>query len=216
MPIELWLAYAATSTLLLLLPGPTVLLVIGYAMKDGRGAARWLAPGVALGDFTSMSCSLLGLGAVLATCGELFFILKWLGACYLCYLGVRMFMAPVPSEARDREEMEALPASLPSQRGFRMFAHAYAVTATNPKTIAFFTAFLPQFMTPGAPLAPQILVLMGTFLTLAFANVLAYALLAGSMRSLIARPRTMRFLNRLSGGLLIGAGVMTATIRRSA
>ncbi|MFN7027355.1 MAG: LysE family translocator, partial [Pseudorhizobium sp.] len=87
MPIENWLAFVAASAVLLAIPGPTILLVISYALSHGRSAASATVAGTALGDFTAMTASMLGLGALLAASATLFTALKWIGAAYLIYLG---------------------------------------------------------------------------------------------------------------------------------
>src|SRR5918992_148942 len=89
MPFETWAAFAAATSILLIIPGPTILLVVSYALGQGWRTALPMAIGVALGDFTAMTLSLLGLGALLAASATLFTILKWLGAAYLVYLGWR-------------------------------------------------------------------------------------------------------------------------------
>ena len=93
MSIATWLAFAAASAVLLLIPGPTVLLVVSYALTQGRRVALAMAAGVALGDFTAMTLSLAGLGALLLTSATLFTVLKWVGAAYLVYLGVKLWRA---------------------------------------------------------------------------------------------------------------------------
>jgi threonine/homoserine/homoserine lactone efflux protein len=208
MTFEVWLAYLVATTVVLLIPGPTIMLVVSYALTEGRRSVWGTVAGVALGDFTAMTLSFLGLGAVLATSAALFTVLKWLGAAYLIWLGIRMIRAKpaVDGEAADRP--------VRSQR--RMMGHAFAVTALNPKSIAFFIAFLPQFMTPAAPLLPQMVVLGGTFLVLAVVNAAGYALLAGRVRAAVCRPAVLRTVNRIGGGILIGAGVMVAAMRRPA
>ncbi|MBI4777268.1 MAG: LysE family transporter [Deltaproteobacteria bacterium] len=93
--------------------------------------------------------------------------------------------------------------------------HAYVVTALNPKSIVFFVAFLPQFILPEKPLRPQLDVLGGTFVVLAVTNAALYALLAGGLRERLTGAGIQRTLDRLGGGVLIGAGLMTAAMRRS-
>lgn len=95
MPIENWLAFVAASAIMLAIPGPTILLVISYALGHGRNASSATVAGVALGDFTAMTASMLGLGALLATSAALFTVLKWIGAAYLIYLGIKLWRAPV-------------------------------------------------------------------------------------------------------------------------
>ncbi len=208
MLLEHWLAFAAASAVVLAIPGPTVLLVVSYALGHGRRFAAATVAGVALGDFTAMTASMLGLGALLATSASLFTLLKWLGAAYLVYLGIKLWRAPValPDGA-------ALPASA---AGRRVFLHAFAVTALNPKSIVFFVAFLPQFLVASAPVLPQMVVFEATFLVLATLNALAYALLASGARRAIRRPSLQRAVNRLGGSALVGAGVLTVVWRRAA
>ena len=216
MSLELWLAFAAASAILLAIPGPTILIVVSYALGHGRRAALSTVAGVALGDFTAMTCSMLGLGALLATSAVLFTALKWLGAAYLVWLGIKLWRAP-PTLGAAAAEGEAGTgtgtAAAPELRPWRMFGHAYVVTALNPKSLVFFVAFLPQFLDLSAPLAPQMIVLEATFVTLAALNALAYALAASAARTQIRRPAVQRAVNRVGGSLLIGAGVAAVTWR---
>ncbi len=210
MSLELWLAFVAASAILLAIPGPTILIVVSYALGHGRRAALSTVAGVALGDFTAMTCSMLGLGALLATSAMLFTALKWLGAAYLVWLGIKLWRAP-PTLGAAGAEGEA--GAAPELRPWRMFGHAYVVTALNPKSLVFFVAFLPQFLDLSAPLAPQMIVLEATFVTLAALNALAYALAASAARTQIRRPSVQKAVNRVGGTLLIGAGVAAVTWR---
>ncbi len=148
MSIETWLAFTAASAILLVIPGPTVLLVVSYALGQGWRTALPMAVGVALGDFTAMTLSLLGLGALLAASATVFTVLKWLGAAYLVYLGVKLWRAG-GTPRRDS------PAPM-SRRPLKMLAHAFLVTALNPKSLTFFVAFLPQFIDQKAAFLPQV------------------------------------------------------------
>ena len=89
MSLEMWIAFVIAATILMVIPGPTIILVISQAIAYGRRALIPLVFGVVLGDFTAMSLSLLGLGAILTTSAEAFFVLKWIGAIYLIYLGIK-------------------------------------------------------------------------------------------------------------------------------
>jgi threonine/homoserine/homoserine lactone efflux protein len=100
-----------------------------------------------------------------------------------------------------------------AERPGRIFLHAYAVTALNPKSIVFFIAFLPQFIDGAAPVVPQLVIFEASFLVLATVNALGYALLASAARRTIRRPRVRRGVNRVGGSLLIGAGALAATWR---
>jgi threonine/homoserine/homoserine lactone efflux protein len=210
MALDHWLAFVAASAVLLAIPGPTVLLVISYALGHGRRSATATVAGVALGDFTAMTASMLGLGALLATSAALFSGLKWVGAAYLVFLGVKLWRAPVAEGAVDADSLDA---AAPIARPGRIFLHAYAVTALNPKSIVFFIAFLPQFLDGGRAVLPQLVIFEASFLALATANALTYALLASAARRTIRRPRVQRAVNRTGGTLLIGAGALAAAWR---
>ncbi|MCF1707710.1 LysE family translocator [Tabrizicola sp. J26] len=204
MTIETWLAFVAASTVLLVIPGPTILLVVSYALGQGWRAALPTAVGVALGDFTAMTLSMLGIGALLAASATLFTVLKLFGAGYLIWLGVKLWRAGGAMEARP------ITAAAPVMK---MIAHAWLVTALNPKSITFFVAFLPQFLDRSGDFWQQMLIFELTFLTLAFANALGYGLVASRARSLVRSERAIRAINRTGGSLLIGAGVLTATAK---
>ncbi|MEL6451794.1 MAG: LysE family translocator [Pseudomonadota bacterium] len=206
MPFDLWLAFVAASTALLLIPGPTVLLVLSYALSKGRSVAVASAAGVALGDLVAMTASLLGLGALVLASATLFVVLKWVGAAYLIWLGIKLIRS-APSRGLARPQAQVTARSV--------FGHAAAVTALNPKSIAFFIAFVPQFIRPDAPLVPQFVILISTFCTLAALNALAYALLADRMRQMIDRPAVLTWLTRAGGATLVGMGMLTATLRRA-
>lgn len=203
---ESWLAFALASAVLLALPGPTVLLIVSYALGHGRRAALPTVAGVALGDLTAMTASLLGLGVLLAASAELFTVLRLIGAAYLVLLGVRLWRAPVGSHG---------PGDAPAIAPRRMLAHAYAVTALNPKSIVFFVAFLPQFIDAHAPLVPQLVICEVTFIVLATLNALGYALAASAARRAIRRPSVQRAVNRTGGALLMGAGVFAAAWKKA-
>ncbi len=208
MDLTLWLAFVAATTALLLIPGPTVLLVLSYAIGHGRKVAVSTALGVALGDFIAMSASLAGLGALVLASATLFTVLKWVGAAYLVYLGIKLLMS-----ARDAG-LTVTPDAAGLSQG-RVFWHACAVTALNPKSIAFFIAFVPQFIRPDAALLPQFAILVATFVGLAAVNALIYALLAARMRDVIGRPGVIAWLTRAGGGALIAMGIATASLRRA-
>lgn len=204
MSIEIWAAFALASAVLLIIPGPTILLVVSYALGQGWRTALPMALGVAAGDFTAMTLSMLGLGALLAASGHVYLLLKWIGAAYLVWLGIKLWRAGGTLQAAPRQDAAS---------ATRMFAHAWAVTAVNPKSLTFFIAFLPQFLDPARPFAAQMIVFETTFLLLAFANALGYAALASRARGVFRNERALRVVNRIGGSLLIGAGVATATFR---
>lgn len=210
-PIELWLAFVATSAVLLVIPGPTVLTVIGYSLAHGRRANLALVAAVALGDSTALALSLLGLGALLATSAWWFTAIKTAGGLYLLYLGGRLLIGGV---ARGTAATTPAPAAHDSR--WRLFAGTWLVTALNPKGIVFFVAFLPQFIAPGAPIGPQMWLLAATFVTLAVLNATAYAMFASTAQRVLSSPQAQRRFNLAGGTLLLAAGVWALLARRPA
>lgn len=206
MSIETWLAFAAATAVLLVIPGPTILLVISYALGQGLRTAIPVAVGVALGDLTAMTLSLLGVGALLAASALLFTVLKWIGAAYLVWLGVQLWRAGGRLEATPRKD-HAPPG--------RMLGHAWLVTALNPKGLTFFIAFLPQFIDRSADFWTQMLILEATFISLAFINAIGYGLVASRARTLVQSERAVSIFNRIGGTLLVGAGIAAASVRGS-
>ena len=206
MPFETWLAYAVACIVVLVIPGPTILTVISYALSHGRSAYLPLVVAVALGDTTALTFSLLGLGALLSVSAFWFTVVKLIGALYLIILGFRLMRAGASSA-----EISLL-AAPGSQR--RLFFNTYVVTALNPKGIVFFIAFLPQFLTPEEAVAPQLWILAVTFVLLAAVNAALYAEFAGAARKLLLSPRSQRRFHFAGGSLLAAAGVLALLARR--
>jgi len=207
MSVELWATFVFAATILLVIPGPTILLVLSQAIAHGRQSAVPLVAGVVCGDFTAMTLSLLGLAALLSASAALFTILKWIGACYLLYLGVKLW--------RSRPDDQGFPAPATVRSRWSLFKSSFIVTALNPKGIAFFVAFLPQFINPKEPGHPQLVILGATFLLLAGINAALYATFAGHVRDAMRNTTTRRWFNRCGGTVLIGAGALTAAMQRS-
>jgi threonine/homoserine/homoserine lactone efflux protein len=203
-----WIGFVAATEALLIIPGPTVLLVISYALAQGKRSAWATVPGVAAGDFTAMALSLLGLGAVLAASAELFTLLKLAGAGYLIYLGIKVLRAPVPQTLDENAPQE--------HSSWRITAHAYAVTALNPKSIVFYVAFFPLFLSTNLPLLPQVLLFGGTFLVMATINAILYAMMAGQVTRFLKGYQARKNLNRAAGGILLVTGGILGLARRAA
>lgn len=203
MNYHLWLAFVAASAALLALPGPTITVVVGHAIAGGKRSALATVPGVVLGDFVAMTASLLGAGALLAASATLFMTLKLAGAAYLIWLGLSLWRRKIAVQ----ETETALPVR--HTRG-AMFWNCFLVTALNPKDIMFFVAFVPQFLDSSLPLLLQMAVLEATFLTMVGLNITLWSLAAGHLRAAFARPSRTRLMNRISGSILMGAGILTA------
>lgn len=204
MTLDIWLTFVAASAALVAIPGPTVLLVVSYALGQGWRAALPMAIGVALGDFTAMSLSVLGIGALLMTSAAVFSAVKWLGAGYLVYLGIQLFRAGGSLDAEPKTNASS---------AIRMAAHAWLVTSLNPKGVLFFVAFFPQFIDAQSAFWPQVLVLQSTFLIVAFASVSTYAFFASRARGLVRSEKVIKTINKVGGTMLIGAAVASVTIK---
>lgn len=206
MALEPWLAFVAASIILLVVPGPTILTVIGYSLSHGRRANIPLVAAVALGDATALAVSLLGLGALLATSAFWFTLIKWVGGLYLLYLGIQALRAGASTVD--------LTAPAASGSRWKLFANTYLVTALNPKGIVFFVAFLPQFIDPRADVTRQLWLLATTFVCLATINATLYAVFAGSARRWLTSPKAQRRFNLTGGSLLSAAGLWTLLVKR--
>ncbi len=153
-----------------------------------------------------MTISFIDLGALLAASAELFTAMKLAGALYLFWLAWRMWRAPVVLPGTEA----ALPGSTP-----RAVLRAFSVTVLNPKGIAFFTAFVPQFVDPARPLVPQLVVFGLTFVAFAVAIPATWVTVVGRARKMLARPRLLQAMNRAGAVVLAGAGLLTATLKRA-
>lgn len=207
MTLELYFAYIVATLIVLAIPGPTIMLVVSYALTHGRKSAFATVMGVGLGDATAAAASLMGLGAVLAASATAFTALKWVGAVYLVWLGIKMWRSR--PTALGTHQVADVPAR-------KIFWHAYLVTALNPKAIVFFIAFLPHFIAPSAPVVPQLAILGTTFVVLGIVNAAVYALAAAAVGQKLRSPSLLRLVSKIGGGFLISAAAMTATLQRSA
>lgn len=207
MSIELWIVYLVAAVGLSLTPGPNGLLALTHGARFGFPSSILTVLGGAAGFFVLIAVSLAGLGALLVASELAFTVAKWIGAAYLVYLGIRLWRAPAPVVVPTAGASER-----PLVRRHRFFLEGFLVAVSNPKGIIFFAAFLPQFMTPGAPLLGQLLVLGGTFVTVEILYELMLAGLAHRIAPWLARHG--RAFNRATGGAFVGIGAMLATANR--
>lgn len=209
MALSSWLTFVGTVAVLLIIPGPTVLTLVGYSLAHGRRASLPLIAAVALGDSTALACSLAGLGGLLAASASAFAIVKILGAAYLIYLGIKMFLKAGNSP------LSAADTAASGQSLRKAFRNTYVVTATNPKGIVFYMAFLPQFLDMGSGVAVQMWILAVTFVTLAIINATLYTACAGYAGRALSSGRARRAFHLTGGTLLSAAGIWTAFSRRA-
>jgi threonine/homoserine/homoserine lactone efflux protein len=198
---SLFSAFLLITVVLFLTPGPIVTLIIATGARQGTRAALMTVAGSSLGNAALLALIAIGLGWILQLSADLFDALRWIGAAYLVWLGVQAW----------RHAGEKVPALAPA-------AHVHArrgflVAMTNPKTIAFFTAFLPQFLDPALPVGRQLLVMCVCSVTLGAVLDSGWAIAAGYGRSFFMSPENNRLLGRLSGLVLIGGGVWLSLAR---
>jgi len=196
-------AFAAASLLLLLIPGPAVLYIVNRSVSDGRTAGLAAVAGLSLGNLVHVLAAAVGLSAVLATSATAFNTVKWLGAGYLIYVGVRTLTRPAA----------ALDPDQPGVSSRRSFTQGVVVNVLNPKVALFFLSFLPQFIKPavGRP-GMQALVLGLVFVAIGCCTDGTYSLVASSLRTVLLRGRTLPFVQRwVAGSVFIGLGLAAAT-----
>jgi len=196
-------AFAGASIILLLIPGPAVLYIVNRSVSDGREAGLAAVLGLTLGNLAHALAAAAGLSAILATSAVAFSTVKWLGAGYLVYVGIRTLMR-VPTAIN------------PDQPGIsvqRSFTQGIVVNVLNPKVALFFLSFLPQFihLESGRP-ALQALVLGLVFVGIGFVTDGTYSLIASSLRTALLRGKTLPFVQRwVAGTVFIGLGLVAAT-----
>jgi threonine/homoserine/homoserine lactone efflux protein len=203
MSLQVYLAFIAACIALALLPGPIVTLLIANGLRYGTRAALTNIAGVQLGVAIVIGIVAIGLTSLMATMGYWFDWVRFAGAAYLVWLGIKLIRSPVEGIKDD--------APPPPPRG-GFFLQGVLVALSNPKLLLFFGAFLPQFMDMSHDYLFQVTVLGITFMVIAAATDATYALLAGRARKFFSARRT-RLLSRVSGGFMIGGGVWLALTR---
>jgi len=196
-------AFAAASIVLLLIPGPAVLYIVNRSVSDGREAGLAAVAGLSLGNLVHALAAAVGLSAVLATSAAAFNTVKWLGAGYLVWVGVRTLMT-TPAEI-DPDQPGVSPK--------RAFTQGIVVNILNPKVALFFLSFLPQFIDAdsGRP-GLQALVLGLVFVLIGFCTDGTYSLVASTLSHILLRGRTLPFIRRwVAGSVFIGLGLVAAT-----
>ena len=201
MSLALFTAFVAATTALMLIPGPNVALIVANSLRFGVRGGLVTVLGTSAAMIVQLAVASLGVGALLGTLGRAFEALRWIGVAYLLVLGALAWVAP----ADDLSQTQAVSPG-------KTFGCGFAVSLTNPKTLAFYAAFLPQFLDPAAPLGRQMAILSVTFVTTALIVDSGWAMLAGRARGALARFGGAR--NRLSGAVLAGAAVGLALARR--
>lgn len=200
MASDLLPAFAVAVLALMLIPGPNVALILANSVAFGRRHGFLTVAGTSSAMMVHLAVTSAGMTALLGLLSEWFELLRWLGAAYLVVLGILAWRAP----AADPAAAPALPA--------RTVARGFLVSLTNPKVLLFYGAFFPQFLDPAGDVAAQMTVLSVLFVTIAIAVDSLWVCAASGVRPLLAGRGTL--VNRLSGGLFVGAGIGLAVMRR--
>ena len=207
MRLQTWMLYVLTVASLCATPGPAVLFVLSQAIQRGTSKSVWATVGILSANAAYFVLSATSLGAILVASYRLFLVIKWLGAAYLIYLGLRCFFG--------RSSLHTLP-NLGDSRiaEWRIWRDGFIVQGANPKALVFFTAILPQFIDINHSVASQVLILGVSSIVVEFFILLIYGQLAGKALSAANNSRFEKVTNRASGALLTGAGLGIARLKR--
>jgi homoserine/homoserine lactone efflux protein len=197
---QLFTAYLLITLVLFLIPGPIVTLVIATSVNKGLRAGLVTVAGTSCGTAVLLAVIALGLSWILNHALYWFELLRWVGALYLIWLGIQAWRGAAGASLRPDDRVQ--------------FGRGFLVALSNPKTIAFFTAFLPQFVDPGLPVAPQLAVMCAVSVLLGALSDSGWAILAGFGRVWFMKPARAKLLGRVSGLALIGGGIWLSLARR--
>ncbi len=202
MPLNLYLAYLATCIVLIIVPGPTVTVIVANSLRYGARAGLLNVAGTQLGLAVMIGVVILGLASLLEAIGWWFEVLRLAGAAYLIWLGIKLFRAEGAFDS---------PEAAPKPRG-GFFLQGFVVLMSNPKIVVLFGALFPQFIDPNGNYLEQVLLLGITAMVSAAVFDSIYAISAGRAGAFLSRAR-VRLLSRISGTFLIGGGVWLALTR---
>lgn len=212
MSFEVWLSFTILSVMMVMTPGPSVLIGMSHALRYGARPTLMTALGDVTANMIQMVIAAVGLGAVLATSAAAFAVVKWCGVAFLLVIGLMSFFRKA-QKTKSQTEIETKSVGhyeTVSRR--KLFREGFLVAAGNPKAIAFFGALFPQFVDPGAPLAPQLLMLGATFVILDYCFVMIYAIGAARIMPWLIRHGGNNAIARVSGVILIVAAGLLSLI----
>ncbi len=206
MSVEIWLSFVGASVIFGLLPGPSVCFTIGYALKHGLRRTCLTILGQLTANVCQIVIVLFGISSILEQTTAIFYVLKFSGAVYLIYLGIRQWRAGKPEVLIEN--------SMRSPVFRRAFLDGFVVCGTNPKAILYYTALLPQFIVQTGDEQLQMIILAGTNIILAGAVLGLYTLIAEHARRWFDTQKFWKVQNRLAGVLMIGAGVALSLVAK--
>jgi threonine/homoserine/homoserine lactone efflux protein len=204
MELHVYLAFVVATAIMIALPGPSVLLTVAHSISFGWRPALATVAGATMGIAVQLIVAAIGLTSLLNIVAEAFEWLRWAGAAYLVYLGIKQW----------RSASEPLEFDTSSVSKTNLFVQGLVVTIPNPKSLIFIAAFLPQFIDAARPLGIQFICIVPTFLVITFTVTSVWALVAGKARGFLQSRRAFRSVLRTAGGLMIVAGMGLALARR--
>ena len=206
-PTDLYLGFIAATLILCIIPGPVVTWLVATGIRFGPHASLTGLAGTTGALTLHMVLTVLGLAPLLAALGPWTEALKLVGAAYLVWLGVQSWRAPY-----DPMDETAAPAARPSTD--LLLRRGFLISVTNPKTLAFYAAFFPQFVNPAQAATPQLIILAVTFIVVSTVSDGAYAVGAGALAPWLKSRRAQTIRNKVSGAVLALAGLGLALSRR--
>ncbi len=211
MNLNLYIAFFVATTIMILLPGPSVMLTVAHSISFGWRRALATVAGATIGVGIQLAVTLVGMTSLMVLMAEWFEGLRWAGVAYLAYLGIQQW------RARPEAEDDAVPgAARETTRSRRsLLIQGVVVTTANPKSMFFLAAFFPQFVDPLAAPVPQFALLGATFLAITFGFTALWAVVAGTAGNAFRTRRGIRLRNRIAGTLMLGAGLGLALARRA-
>ena len=204
MELHVYLAFVVATAIMIALPGPSVFLTVAHSISFGWKHALSNVGGATMGIAVQLIVAPIGLTSLLKVVSESFEWLRWAGAAYLVYLGIKQW----------RSANEPLEVDTSSVSKTNLFVQGLVITIPNPKSLIFIAAFLPQFIDAARPLGLQFLLIVPTFLVITCSVTSVWALIAGNVREFLQRRRAFQSVIRTAGGMMVIAGVGLALSRR--
>ena len=204
MPFDQLLVFATVTLFMSASPGPVMLSAMANGGIYGVRHAAWGIFGATVGNLLLITLSLIGMALILKNFPVLFRTLQWAGAAYLIWLGIKMYRQPIAEDSLSGRIVRATPLAL--------FFKSLGVAASNPKGLVYFGAFFPQFISPEYSLADQLLMIISVFLLIDVTWMLIYAQSGSVVVGWLRSPHQRRGFNRVTGGALMGAGILMAAL----
>ncbi len=207
MDLTLWISFVGTVLILVITPGPSVLLATANSMKYGAKKAT----GTIFGDLSANILQIIlasaGLASIIISSGELFQLIKWFGVAYLIYIGIRKILS--------KSKIEVNNTKVKDKNYFNLYTEGFLMSAANPKAIVFFAALFPLFIDASVPFLPQVIILAITFLILDGLSLLFYTRFATRLKSYLENKEKIHLQNKIVGTLLIMSGLMLSLVNRT-